>query len=149
MSESKAPDPTGKPPDRRKLTVVMHADMAGYSRLIGLDDVGTLDRMRTVRSKVKRRDFTPLLGCTVAALPLTVRAQQKTMPVVGMLLAGSRSSNFSIAPNDPRVEDPTRQGLREIGYVDGKTSRSNTGGTRVVMIGCRHWPLTSSVATSI
>jgi hypothetical protein len=50
MSESKAPDPTGKPPDRRKLTVVMHADMAGYSRLIGLDDVGTLDRIRTDRS---------------------------------------------------------------------------------------------------
>ena len=81
--------------------------------------VGTLDRMRTLRSNVRRRDFTALLGCAVAALPLTVRAQQKTMPVIGMLLAGSRSPNFSIAPN-PTIEDPTRQGLREIGYVDGK-----------------------------
>ena len=27
-------------PDRRKLIAVVHADMVGYSRLIGLDDVG-------------------------------------------------------------------------------------------------------------
>src|ERR1700722_799561 len=36
--------------DRRKLIVVLHADMVGYSRLIGLDDVGTLGRLRTLRS---------------------------------------------------------------------------------------------------
>ena len=36
-------------PDRRKLIAVVHADMVGYSRLIGLDDVGTLDRLRTLR----------------------------------------------------------------------------------------------------
>jgi adenylate cyclase len=35
--------------DRRKLTVVMHADMVGYSRLIGLDDAGTLVRLRRMR----------------------------------------------------------------------------------------------------
>jgi putative ABC transport system substrate-binding protein len=34
-------------------------------------------------------------------------------------VAGSRSPNFSIAP-DPLSEDPIRQGLKEIGYVDGK-----------------------------
>jgi adenylate cyclase len=49
MSETKAPDPTGHPPNRRKLIAVMHADMAGYSRLIGLDDLGTLDRLRVLR----------------------------------------------------------------------------------------------------
>ena len=27
----------------------MHADMVGYSRLIGLDDTGTLERLRTLR----------------------------------------------------------------------------------------------------
>jgi adenylate cyclase len=35
--------------DRRKLIAVVYADMVGYSRLIGLDDVGTLDRLRTLR----------------------------------------------------------------------------------------------------
>ncbi len=47
------------------------------------------------------------------------RAQQKTTSVIGLLLAGSRSPNFSIAP-DPLSEDRIRQGLKEIGYVDGK-----------------------------
>ena len=46
MSE---PTATGRQTDRRKLIAVVHADMVGYSRLIGLDDVGTLDRLRTLR----------------------------------------------------------------------------------------------------
>ena len=52
MSETKAPDPTGKPPDRRKLVAVVYADMVGYSRLIGLDDVGTLERLRALRQNL-------------------------------------------------------------------------------------------------
>jgi adenylate cyclase len=42
-------DPIGRPPDRRKLIAVVFADMVGYSRLIGLDDVGTLERLRALR----------------------------------------------------------------------------------------------------
>jgi adenylate cyclase len=49
MPGTKAPDPTGKPPDRRKLVAVLYADMVGYSRLIGLDDAGTLQRLRALR----------------------------------------------------------------------------------------------------
>ena len=52
MSGSNAPDLIGKPPDRRKLIAVAYADMVGYSRLIGLDDVGTLDRLRSFRRNV-------------------------------------------------------------------------------------------------
>ena len=47
-----APDQTGHSPDRRKLIAVLHMDMVGYSRLIGLDDVGTLARLRHLRSNV-------------------------------------------------------------------------------------------------
>ena len=43
---------TGRPPVGRKLIAVVYADMVGYSRLIGLDDVGTLERLRTLRSDV-------------------------------------------------------------------------------------------------
>ena len=50
MSVTKASDPIGRPPEGRKLIAVVHADMVGYSRLIGLDDVGTLERLRTLRS---------------------------------------------------------------------------------------------------
>jgi hypothetical protein len=50
MSVSESSDPHGAPTDRRKLIAVVHADMVGYSRLIGLDDVGTLERLRALRS---------------------------------------------------------------------------------------------------
>src|SRR6202158_1426670 len=50
MSGTKASDPIGRPSGGRKLIAVLHADMVGYSRLIGLDDVGTLERLRTLRS---------------------------------------------------------------------------------------------------
>src|ERR1700733_14988082 len=49
MSEAKTPDPTENSQDRRKLIAVVYADMVGYSRLIGLDDAGTLERLRTLR----------------------------------------------------------------------------------------------------
>jgi adenylate cyclase len=52
MSGSHTSDMIGKSPDRRRLVAVVHADMVGYSRLIGLDDVGTLERLRSLRSEV-------------------------------------------------------------------------------------------------
>ena len=52
MPESSGPDPARTPPDRRKLIAVAYADMVGYSRLIGLDDAGTLQRLRSLRSNV-------------------------------------------------------------------------------------------------
>jgi adenylate cyclase len=52
MSGSNATDLAGNPPDRRKLIAVMYADMVGYSRLIGLDDAGTLQRLRKLRREV-------------------------------------------------------------------------------------------------
>jgi adenylate cyclase len=36
----------------RRLAAVLAADMAGYSRLIGADEQGTLDRLRTIRSEI-------------------------------------------------------------------------------------------------
>ena len=38
--------------NRRKLIAVVRMDMAGYSRLIGLDDIGTLERLRALRREV-------------------------------------------------------------------------------------------------
>ncbi len=42
-------DSPGRPLDRRKLVAIVHADIVGYSRLIGLDDFGTLRRLRALR----------------------------------------------------------------------------------------------------
>jgi len=49
MSSTHALDLIGRAPGGRKLIAVVYADMVGYSRLIGLDDFGTLERLRTLR----------------------------------------------------------------------------------------------------
>ena len=44
------PDLAGKAAGGRRLIAVMYADMVGYSRLISMDDTGTLERLQTLRS---------------------------------------------------------------------------------------------------
>jgi adenylate cyclase len=36
----------------RRLAAILAADVAGYSRLIGADDEGTLDRLRSIRADI-------------------------------------------------------------------------------------------------
>ena len=36
----------------RRLAAILAADMAGYSRLIGTDEQGTLNRLRSIRTEV-------------------------------------------------------------------------------------------------
>jgi hypothetical protein len=61
MSITRSSDPSGKPQDRRKLIAIVYADMVGYSRLIGLDDSGTLERLKALRSSViARQDGQPM-----------------------------------------------------------------------------------------
>ena len=83
---------------------------------------------------MKRRGFITLLS-GAAVWPLAARAQQ-AMPVVGFLGTGSPAEWTHFV-------EGFRQGLREGGYEDGRTSPSNFAGPKVKAAGCRHWPPTS------
>jgi putative tryptophan/tyrosine transport system substrate-binding protein len=63
---------------------------------------------------IRRRDFIFTLGGAAAAWPLAARAQQPTMPVLGVVSAGSRSAFESLL-------GPFRQSLKEAGFIEGQT----------------------------
>jgi class 3 adenylate cyclase len=52
VSGSNSSDLIRTPPDRRKLIAVVYADIVGYSRLLVLDEAGTLERLRSLRRNV-------------------------------------------------------------------------------------------------
>src|SRR5689334_8976488 len=58
---------------------------------------------------MRRRDIIALLGSSLIAQPLVARAQQKAMPVIGVLSSGESRPNGGFY-----------QGLRETGYVEGQ-----------------------------
>src|SRR5262249_7915429 len=77
----------------------------------------TLNRISLVVSPgggwMRRRDFIQVIAGSVAAWPLAARAQQPTMPVVGFL-NGTSVSGYG------RFLSAFRQGLSEVGYVEGQ-----------------------------
>jgi putative ABC transport system substrate-binding protein len=63
---------------------------------------------------MRRRSFVLVAGSALVGCPLTTRAQQKAIPVIGYLTGASPGQ-----ATDPAV-DAFRQGLSETGYVEGQ-----------------------------
>ena len=68
---------------------------------------------------MRRRDFILFLAGVMAAWPLAARAQQKAMPVIGVLSTGSPDT-ISAADRAGPIMAAFYQGLREAGYVEGQ-----------------------------
>ena len=63
---------------------------------------------------MRRRELLTLLGGTAAAWPLVARAQQAAaMPRIGWLAIGT--------PQGSEFFNAFRQGLRQLGYVEGRS----------------------------
>ena len=62
---------------------------------------------------MRRREVIGVFGAVAAGWPLVARAQQKAMPVIGVL---SPAAGALFAP----LKDAFRQGLSEAGYVEGR-----------------------------
>ena len=77
----------------------------------GREAVDQRQNAGAARLILRRRDLAAWLG--MIAWPLAARAQQKAMPVIGCL------GNTSAAPSEPYVTG-FRQGLSDIGYVEGQ-----------------------------
>jgi len=69
---------------------------------------------------MRKREFISLIaGAT--AWPLTARAQQSAMPVIGYL---------SEVPGVARLNAAFQRGMAELGYVEGKNFATEYGSTR-------------------
>jgi len=62
---------------------------------------------------MRRRDFIKVIAGSAIAAPLTARAQQPAMPVVGFL-------NTRAPGADPHLLAAFRRGLKETGYIEGQ-----------------------------
>ena len=77
------------------------------------DIVFTPDVILGAGEAMRRREFIAFVGSTAVAWPLTARAQQSAMPVIGFLSSRSPGESAGVIAG-------FRQGLSEAGFVEGQ-----------------------------
>ena len=89
---------------------------------------------------IGRRELVTALG-SVAVWPRVARAQQPKVPTIGALVIGN------ISPEEFWRE--FRQGLRDLGYIEGQNIRLSFDRRRDISTGFPSWPPSWSVSKSI
>jgi hypothetical protein len=82
---------------------------------------------------MRRRDFIKAIAGSAAAPPLIALAQHPTMPVVGYLDATSPLGKHAA------FAAVVRNGLNDVGFVEGSNMATNIVGQKAVMIDCPRW----------
>lgn len=78
---------------------------------------------------MRRRDFIKAIVGSVAGWPLVALAQKPAKaPLIGVLW-----------PNPPSQFEPIRQGLKDLGYVEGKNIRFEFDGRKARSTSYRKW----------
>lgn len=73
---------------------------------------------------MRRREFIALVGGAAAGWPLAARAQRTALPVIGFL--------GSSLPDEYTVRlRAFRQGLKDEGFIEARTSSSNIAGQKI------------------
>jgi len=90
---------------------------------------------------IRRREFISTLCGVVVVRPLAARAQQPKVPTIGALVIGN------ISPEEFWRE--FRQGLRDLGYIEGQNIRLSFDRRRDISTGFPSWPPSWSVSKSI
>ena len=92
-------------------------------------------------SNIKRRKFLATLLGGAAAWPVAARAQQPKVPTIGVLVIGN------ISPEEFWRE--FRQGLRDLGYIEGQNIRFEFRSAEGQITGCPNWQLSWFVSRSM
>ena len=90
---------------------------------------------------IRRREFIFTLGGAAVAWPLAARAQQPKVPTIGALVIGN------ISPEEFWRE--FRQGLRDLGYIEGQNIDLSFGRRKDRSTGFPNWQLSWFVSRSM
>ena len=81
---------------------------------------------------MRRREFVSLLDGAAAAWPLSARAQQPSMQVIGFIRSSSLADSTVLV-------SAFHNGLRETGFVEGQNVAIEYHYADNQLIGCRSW----------